>query len=111
MNNEFEIKITTEEKIDLYADMKAKIAELTKAFEQQNAELIEAIQNLETEIKTDVLEAGKTVRGASLMAVWNTGRTTWDGKMLKVLAEEYPEINIAKNIGQPTVSFRTITVE
>ena len=111
MSNEFELKITTEEKIDLYAEMKNQLAELTKAFEQQNAELIEAIKNLENEIKTDVLETGKTVRGESLMAVWNSGRTTWDGKILKVLAEDYPEINIARNVGQPTVSFRTIVVE
>ena len=108
MNAEFEIKITTEEKIDIYADMKAQLAELKKAFEAQHAELIEAIANLENEIKNDVLESGCTIRGENLMAVWNSGRTTWDGKILKGLAVAYPEINVAKKVGEPTVSFRTI---
>jgi hypothetical protein len=111
MSNEIEITVTTEEKINLYADMKAQLAELKKAFEMQNAALIEAINGLEEEIKTDVLEKGETVRGNSLMAVWNTGRTTWNGALLKGLAEVYPEINVARNVGQPTVSFRAITVE
>ena len=82
-----------------------------EAFEQQNADLIEAIQNLEIEIKTDVLEAGATVRGGSMMAVWNSGKTTWDGKILKGLEVVYPEIGKAKKIGNPTVSFRTIVVD
>ena len=104
MNNELEI--TTEEKINIYADMKAKFEALKKAFEAENAELIEAMENLENDIETDVLKRGSTVRGETMMAVWNSGKTTWNGKQLKKFAEKYPEIVAASKVGNPTVSFR-----
>ena len=111
MNNEFEMTVTTEEKIDLYSNMKAEFEALKKAFEAQNAELIEAMNSLKAEIEADVLEAGATVRGENMMAVWNSGRTTWDGKLLKGFEVIFPEIGAAKKIGEPTVSFRNIVVE
>lgn len=110
MNNEFEITMTTEEKIDLYSSLKNQFDMLKKAFEAQNAEMIESMKALEAEIKSEVLECGETVRGESMMAVWNTGKTTWDGKALKVLEKQFPEIGIAKKIGEPTVSFRAVAV-
>ena len=105
-----EIIITTAEKIDIYSEMKARLEELQKAFEVQNAELIEAINDLRAEIEADVLDKGETVRGETMMAVWNRGKTTWDGKQLKELAKQYP-IAVASKVGSPTVSFRAIREE
>lgn len=101
-------EITTEEKLDILTGLRDAYEDLLKEFEAKNAELIEAISNLESEIKNDVLEGGKTVKGENLMAVWNTGKTTWDGKTLKVLEKQFPEIGIAKKVGNPTVSFRKV---
>jgi hypothetical protein len=98
----------TSEKINAYATLKsdyeAKLAEFNKAHEAMIAEMA----RLEAEIKNEVLESGETVKGDSLMAVWNSGRLTWDGKQLKKLAERYPEITVASKVGNPTVSFRAV---
>ena len=100
--------VTTEEKLDTLANLRSVYNELMEQFNKKNADLIEAISNLETEIKNDVLDSGQTIKGESLMACWVTGKTTWDGKTLKVLEKQFPEIGIAKKIGQPTVSFRKV---
>ena len=63
-------EVSTEEKLDVLNGLRSAYDELLKAFEAQNAELIEAIANLESDIKNDVLEGGATVKGESLMAVW-----------------------------------------
>ena len=104
-------EVTTEEKLDVLNNLRNAYNDLLEAFKAQNADLIEQIDILEAEIKNDVLEYGKTVKGENLMAVWNTGRTTWDGKTLKVLEKQFPEIGIAKKIGEPTVSFRKVITE
>ena len=100
--------MTTTEKINEYAMLKSGYEALLAEFEAKHEALLTEITSLETEIKNEVLEAGETVKGESLMAVWNSGRLTWDGKKLKELAERYPEITIASKTGLPTVSFRTI---
>ena len=102
-------KVTTEEKLDVLNNLRNVYNELTAQFEAKNADLIEQIGLLEAEIKNDVLECGATVKGESLMACWVSGKTTWDGKTLKVLEKQFPEIGIAKKIGNPTVSFRKVT--
>ena len=102
--------MNTTEKLDKLSEMKAQLDELKKAWEEANAELISSIETLETEIKDEVLESGETVKGESLMAVWNSGKTTWDGKILKGLEVVYPEIGKAKKVGNPTVSFRKVAL-
>ena len=100
--------MNTTEKINEYAELKAGYEALLAEFEAQHEALLNEISKLETEIKNEVLEAGETVKGDSMMAVWNSGRLTWDGKQLKKLAERYPEITVASKIGNPTVSFRAV---
>lgn len=100
--------VTTEEKLDTLSTLRNTYNELLEAFNAKNADLLEAIANLEAEIKSDVLECGETVKGENLMAVWVSGKTTWDGKTLKVLEKQFPEIGIAKKVGNPTVSFKKV---
>lgn len=101
-------EVTTEEKLDILANLRQVYAELEKAFKAANADLIEQIETLEGQIKTDVLESGETVKDESLMAVWVNGKTTWDGTILKGLEAVYPEIGKAKKLGKPSVSFRKV---
>ena len=100
--------MTTTEKINEYSELKKGYEALLKEFEAQHETLLNEIARLEGEIKNEVLEAGETVRGESMMAVWNTGKTTWDGKQLKLFAVKYPEIAVASKVGNPTVSFRKV---
>ena len=60
------------------------------------------------EIKADVLAIGATVKGSRYMAVWNKGRSSWDGKALEGFAMAHPEIRQAQSFGEPTVSLRQV---
>ena len=95
-----------EEKMDLLAGLKTAYAEAKADFEANTAEAREMIQNLEAEITAAVLEKGETVKTESISAVWNKGKTTWDGKLLEGYALAHPDILAAKKVGEPTVSFR-----
>ena len=102
--------MNTTEKINEYSELKSGYEALLKEFEAQHEALLNEIARLESEIKAEVLENGETVKGESLMAVWNSGKTTWDGKILKGLEAVYPELGKAKKIGNPTVSFRKVAL-
>lgn len=95
-----------EEKMELLAGLKTAYAETKADFEANTAEAREMIQNLEAEITAAVLEKGETVKTESISAVWNKGKTTWDGKLLEGYALAHPDILAAKKVGEPTVSFR-----
>lgn len=64
------------------------------------------IASLTEEIKADVIQAGATVKGSYLMAVWNKGRVSWDTKALDGYAAAHPEITAFRKEGNPTVSIR-----
>ena len=100
--------MNTSEKLNELASKRARLEELRKSWEAENAELIESIGSLEAEIKSEVLESGETVKGESLMAVWVSGKVTWDGRQLKKFAETYPAILAASKVGNPSVSFRMV---
>lgn len=61
---------------------------------------------LEIKIRAAVIDHGETVSGATLQAVWNKGRHSWDTKALEGYAVAHPEIMKFVTVGQPTVSIR-----
>ena len=79
---------------------------LKSKFEQENAELIESIKEIEEDIKAYVLKKGETVKSDTVTAVWNKGKTTWDGKLLEGYSIAHPDILAAKKVGNPTVSIQ-----
>jgi len=98
--------MTIEEKLEMLAGLKTAYAEAKADFEENTAEAREMIQDLEAEITADVLEKGETVKTDHISAIWNKGKVTWDGKLLEGYALAHPDINAARKIGSPTVSFR-----
>ncbi len=78
----------------------------------RNSSLISAVQEqieqLEEQARLAVLEAGETVKGGALQAVWVRGRVTWDTKKLDGLTILLPELNQARKVGEPTVTIRKI---
>ena len=97
-----------EEKLEMLAGLKTAYAEAKAKFEANTAEAMEMIKSLEEEITAAVLEKGETVKTERISAIWNKGKTTWDGKLLEGYALAHPDINAARKVGSPTVSFRLI---
>lgn len=125
--------MTAEELLDLLAENKAtrdvlilektakikalipaEIQAQLDALEVEFAENITVIDNLITDLESQVreltIEKGATVKGRYLMAVWNKGRAGgWDNGKLEGFAMAYPAILAAKKPdGEPTVSIRAI---
>lgn len=99
--------VKVQENLDMLAEAKKQLAELKALFEAANAPLIELIEELETEIKKDVLVLGSSVSSEKMTAVWANGRMSWDSKKLTELSEICPEINDCRKYGNPSVSFRS----
>lgn len=59
-------------------------------------------------VKDGTLEAGETIRGDHLMAVYTKGRSSWDGKGLDGFAVAFPDILKFKKVGEPSVSIRKL---
>jgi hypothetical protein len=89
-------------------EVKTKLNELDVEFADKHAGIARNIASLEEEIKKDVLDFGTSVKGTSLHAVFAKGRVTWDGKTLDKFVNQYPEIGVARNEGEPSVSLRFI---
>lgn len=95
-------------KMEILAGLKTAYAESKKEWEAQTAEAKEMIDDLEAEITEAVLAKGETVKSDHITAVWNKGKTTWDGKLLEGYALAHPDIIAAKRTFSPTVSFRLV---
>ena len=64
------------------------------------------IDDLQAEIRIDVLEFGSTVNATYLQAVWNKGRVSWNTKGLDGYMVAHPELEQFRRQGKPSVSIR-----
>ena len=92
----------------LTPEIKEMVDGINLKWEEATLNLTTAIAELEDEIKTDVLAAGESIKGERLMAVWNKGRVSWDGKLLDGMAKIIPQLETARKVGEPTVSIREV---
>ena len=90
------------------AEVRARIAELDAEFAPKIKAASDNAAEIETQIKADVLAAGETIRGKSLMAVWAKGRVSWDTPALDKYLKAHPELEILRKEGEPSVSIREI---
>jgi hypothetical protein len=90
----------------LTPEIQAALDDIDAEYRTANDALQSGIAELEKEIKEDVLTKGETVKGDGIMAVWNKGRESWDGKSLSGYAAAHPEILAFRKIGEPSVSIR-----
>ena len=90
----------------LTPEIQAQLDEIDAEYKTASETLQGGIAELENEIKADVLAIGVTVKGDGIMAVWNKGRESWDGKSLSGYAAAHPEILAFRTVGQPSVSIR-----
>lgn len=93
-------------KLNKLGIVKAEFKALKTKFDADTEELQNGIKELETEIEAEVLKMGESIKAEGIDAIYNKGRESWDGKILKGYAVAHPEILAARKVGQPTVSFK-----
>jgi phage host-nuclease inhibitor protein Gam len=72
-------------------EIKAKIAEIEDEFADQITIVEASINNLQTEIKADIVSYGSSVKGQVYHAIFMKGRVSWDTKGLDGFAVAHPE--------------------
>lgn len=90
----------------LTPEILAQVEEIRKKWADTTESMTAEIAELEADIKADVLSCGETVKGARLMAVWNKGRVSWDGKKLDGMRALIPQLDTARKVADPTVTIR-----
>lgn len=90
----------------LTPELQARVDEIFDKWDSAIEGIKSQMAELESEIKADVLSGGETVKGARLMAVWNKGRVSWDGKKLDGMRALIPQLDTARKVSDPTVTIR-----
>lgn len=90
----------------LTPEILAQVEEIRKKWADTTESMTAEIAELEAEIKADVLAGKETVKGNKLMAVWNKGRVSWDGKKLDGMRALIPQLDTARKVADPTVTIR-----
>ncbi len=89
-------------------EIRAMVADIEAEFAGKAQIVDDKISDMTDGIKIDVLNAGASVKGDVLHAVWTKGRVSWDSKKLEGLAIAIPAVLEARKEGEPSVSIRKI---
>jgi len=92
----------------LTPEVKQHLSDIEAEFAEKSATIRDQIEYLTGIVKKNVIEAGETVKGDHLQAVYVKGRTSWDSKKLEGLAIAIPQVLEARKIGNPSVSIRKV---
>lgn len=95
-----------DQKVAIPPEVQAALEAVASEFERSISTALLIMNNLEDQIKAEILERQASVKGASLHAVWSKGRTTWETKQLEAYALGHPEILNFQKVGQPSVTIR-----
>lgn len=102
------IQLQKQDAIDqvLTPEIKEKLAEIEAEYFAKAEELKLKKDSLESEIKQEVLQAGRTVKGTNHQFIYLKPRVTWNVPALDGYAEAHPEIRKFRTEGNPSVSVR-----
>ena len=92
----------------LTPEIKEKLAEIDAEIEPKFDEINRQKSMLEAEIKQEILDAGRTIKGMFHSFVWSKPRVSWDTKALDGYAAAHPEIAQFRTEGSPSVSVRKV---
>jgi hypothetical protein len=95
-----------DERAVLAMDINQRIAALEAERDALTADVDAQLAELETLVKLDVTAAGATVKGSRMMAVYASGRVSWDTKRLDGYAAANSAILAFRTVGLPSVSIR-----
>ncbi len=90
------------------SDVEAALADIDQEYSPKFDAVNKQIAELEAIAKQAVLEAGETVKGGALQAVYSKGRVSWDGKKLDGMMALVPGLAAARKEGDPSVSIRKV---
>lgn len=90
----------------LTPEIKEKLAEIDAELDPKVDEISQQKSMLEAEIKQEILQAGRTIKGTFHSFVWSKPRVSWDTKSLDGYAAAHPEIAQFRIEGSPSVSVR-----
>ena len=93
----------------LTAEVRQALADIDAEFADGEEAANENIFAIERQIKQEVIIIGETVKGASLYAVYNKPRITWDTKGLTGFAVAHPESEVFEKTGAPAVTIRQVS--
>ena len=104
------LNIKKQELIDsiLTPEIKRQLVEIDEETAPQFENINKRLGEIETSIRNDVIEFGKSVKGNSLMAVWNKGRVKWNDSGLMQYLSMHPEIAYLREVGNPSVAIRKV---
>lgn len=90
----------------LTPEIKEKLREIDEEFAEKIENLSQEKAQLESEIKQEVLSAGRSIKGTYHTFSYTKGRVSWDTKSLDGYAAAHPEIERFRIVGNPSVSVR-----
>ena len=93
-------------KIDELGQRMFNLKQLQQRFDDEHADEIRAINDLQKEVKEAVTELGHTVETLKLKVEFRRGSTRWDTKFLEGYVLNHPELMRYKLEGKPTVAFK-----
>jgi hypothetical protein len=96
---------------EILAKVQAELDALELEYQPLMDTVQENIDELETQIKTDVLLHGESVSGGTYRAVFSKGRVGWDNKGMEQYAQLHPDVLKFRTEGQPIVSLRVINAK
>ena len=88
------------------AEVRQAVADIELECGFKEAAITDTIEALAGDVKAAVVDAGASVKGEHLHAVYNKGRISWDTKGIAGYAVAHPEIEAFRKVGKPSVSLR-----
>jgi hypothetical protein len=83
--------------------VRAQLDALEAKYKEELEDAARAVEELEAEVKTEVLQCGQSARLGGVQAIYYRGAVTWDGKGLQQYVQNHPELERFRKVGQPRV--------
>ena len=89
-------------------EIKQALCEIDEEFEPLEMQAQKDLQDAQAEVIKSVLELGQSIKGSTHMAVYRKPSISWNTEILEKLCKKYPEIELAKKEGAPSVAIRLV---
>ena len=92
----------------VYADIASRKTEIEIEFGGKANDADENIKKLEAEIKAEVKDGKKSVKGNFFHAIYMSGRITWNTDKMEAWLVDHPFLKDARKEGEPSITLRRI---
>jgi hypothetical protein len=104
---ELQVEVEAQTK-DVYDQVARRRQEIEAEFSGKADDVDVNIKKLEAEIKAAVKEAGESVKGQYIHAVYVRGRITWNTDKMEAWRKDHPFLDDARKEGEPSITLRRI---